>query len=102
MSSDSILNEVGRYYSRKIQEHGATPAGVDWNSAASQELRFDQLLRMVPKGEPFSINDYGCGYGALADYLKKHRYQFQYSGFEISEAMAAEARRLHPRADFLT
>ena len=56
MSSDSILNEVGRYYSRKIQEHGATPAGVDWNSAASQELRFDQLLRMVSPGEPFSTS----------------------------------------------
>ena len=44
--------------------------GVDWNSAESQELRFAQLARAVrDEPAPFSLNDYGCGYGALAGYL---------------------------------
>ena len=31
-----IMAEVRRYYGDKVRQYGATPAGVDWNSEASQ------------------------------------------------------------------
>jgi len=67
--SESIRESVSAYYTGKIKKHGPTPLGVDWNSLESQELRFSQLTKVIAEDSDFSINDYGCGYGALADYL---------------------------------
>jgi SAM-dependent methyltransferase len=94
MSRERILGEVGAYYTCKVLEHGATARGVDWSTEASQELRFQQLLR-VCSGESWSLVDYGCGYGALVDHLPKGT---PYQGFDISEEMIARARELHPEA----
>jgi SAM-dependent methyltransferase len=90
-----ILDDVESYYSEKIAVHGATARGVDWNSPDSQRLRFVQLLKLTDHSQPFTINDYGCGYGALADYLKGEGYAFQYWGFDISPQMIAKAAELH-------
>src|ERR1700681_385659 len=49
---------------------------------------------MQPNGT-FTINDYGCGYGALVDYLKNRDYQFKYRGFDVPEKMIAEGRQSH-------
>src|SRR5438876_7860274 len=95
MSYTRILRNVDRYYSRKLAEHGATARGVDWNSPESQRLRFGQLLRICDSRLRFTINDYGCGYGALADYLEKRGYSFNYCGFDISAKMIAKAKELH-------
>jgi len=66
--SEKIFNEVSDYYSEKVQLHGDTPQGVDWNGEESQYKRFDQLSRIItnPK-EGYSIADLGCGYAALYD-----------------------------------
>lgn len=97
----SALDAVGRYYSEKLAQHGASPRGADWNSAESQELRFAQLLRVCEAQTRFSLNDIGCGYGALLDYLSRLGKECDYLGVDISEAMVAQARQLHPRARFL-
>src|SRR5256884_1528902 len=90
-----ILENVNRYYTEKLELHGATARGVDWNSVESQRLRFAQLLKICDCREPFTINDYGCGYGALADYLRDTGGLFRYCGFDISSSMIARARELH-------
>jgi SAM-dependent methyltransferase len=102
VSYDALLSDVERYYSGKFAEHGATARGVDWNSEASQDLRFTQLMRIVEDDEPFSINDYGCGYGALAAWLDEHRPAARYVGFDVSESMVVHARATHPDARFVT
>jgi len=89
-----LLESVRRYYSSKLAEHGPTAKGVDWNDEASQELRFEQLLKICDPGSPFSINDYGCGYGALPLYLRGRGQRFEYTGFDISETMLETARHL--------
>lgn len=88
------LGDVERYFTEKLREHGPTARGVDWNSQASQELRFEQLLRIVDDSQPFSLIDYGCGYGALAQYLLDRDMSCTYQGFDISAAMLAQARRM--------
>lgn len=89
-----MLDAVQRYYSEKVAEHGPTARGVDWNDAASQELRFEQLLKVCDPAKPFTLNDYGCGYGALAAYLEQWNYDFTYTGFDISADMVEQAREL--------
>lgn len=97
-----IHAEVANYYGAKLQAHGQTPQGVDWNGAESQQLRFQQLCRIIEDDSAFSLNDVGCGYGALYDYLQDHYTQFSYHGYDISEAMIAAARTRHPTIDFTT
>jgi SAM-dependent methyltransferase len=89
-----LLEAVRRYYSEKIAQHGPTAKGVDWRDEASQELRFEQLLKVVDLSRPFTINDYGCGYGALGTYLERRGGDFRYTGFDISEGQLAQARAL--------
>jgi SAM-dependent methyltransferase len=102
MDDTKIRANVGSYYSEKVELHGATARGVDWNSPESQRLRFVQLLKLIDRDQPFTINDYGCGYGALADYLRSDGYAFQYSGFDISPKMIAKAHELHTGMQELT
>lgn len=82
---------VGEYYTRKLHRHGATPAGADWASAMGQDLRFALLLRLCDFSAPFSLNDVGCGYGALLDYLQRRHpgSGIDYLGVDISAAMVA-------------
>ncbi|OGM02424.1 hypothetical protein A2115_03100 [Candidatus Woesebacteria bacterium GWA1_41_8] len=86
-----ILDGVGAYYTQKILEHGPTHCGVDWNSPQSQVLRFDQLLKVVGPERECSIIDYGCGYGALAGYIRAEGYVGPYLGYDISEEMINQA-----------
>ncbi|PYT05762.1 MAG: SAM-dependent methyltransferase [Acidobacteria bacterium] len=92
-----MLESVEQYYTEKLKTHGPTARGVDWNSPESQALRFEQVLKVCDADSAFSINDYGCGYGALSDFLVQRGYSVQYRGFDVSDQMIAEAKKLHRR-----
>lgn len=95
---DDILTSVCEYYAEKVRRHGAIAEGVDWNSRKAQYVRFDQLLRLCEPDKVFTLNDYGCGYGALASYMRDRGYSFHYRGFDISPEMIARAREVHENA----
>ncbi|HEX9018078.1 MAG TPA: hypothetical protein VF806_02765, partial [Anaerolineaceae bacterium] len=69
MTNIPNFEQAKNYFEERLNTHGATARGVDWNSETAQELRFSQLIKVIPPGQPFSLLDYGCGYGALASYL---------------------------------
>lgn len=94
MPTAPLLKQVDDYYTGRLREHGPTARGVDWNSPASQELRFAQLLKVVPP-EGGSLLDYGCGYGALVPELERRGEARGYVGYDVSEAMVAQARGLY-------
>lgn len=90
----TIQNEVARYYSAKLAEHGETPLGVDWNGEEGQTLRFEQLCKVIDEPS-FSILDLGCGYGALFDYLRTRFNDVEYLGCDVSTDMIEAARKRH-------
>jgi cyclopropane fatty-acyl-phospholipid synthase-like methyltransferase len=92
--NDKLLSEVATYYSDKLAEHGETPRGVDWNGEESQAQRFAQLCKIIRTTGKFSLNDLGCGYGALYDFVVSAHEVFSYIGIDVSESMvrAAEQR----------
>jgi len=99
-----ILAEVADYYSAKLAEHGATPRGVDWNGKESQILRFEQLTKIIQQSRDFSLNDLGCGYGALFDHLQSKYQNFTYTGYDVSNDMILAAQAQHasgPNAKFI-
>ncbi len=96
----AIHEQVEAYYTAKVACHGATPAGVDWNSAASQQLRFRQLLRVCPEKPSFTLLDFGCGYGALYGWLREQGIVCVYRGFDLSPRMITTAQELFPGEGF--
>jgi SAM-dependent methyltransferase len=94
MTAD-ICRRVEAYYTAKVSQHGATPAGVDWNSSASQQLRFRQLLRICPERGRFVLLDYGCGYGALYGWLREQGLSCDYRGYDLSPRMIEAGRQLY-------
>ncbi len=91
-----VHGDIARYYTAKIQTHGPCARGVDWPCAPSQELRFVQLLKLCDPSQPFSLNDFGCGYGALCGFLDKRLggVEIDYLGVDLSPEMVRQARRL--------
>ena len=96
-----IEASIDGYYTQKISAFGATPRGVDWSCAHTQELRHMKLLTLCDFSAPFSLNDIGCGYGALVGHLATHYAdsEIDYLGIDISAAMIRRARRRWPRRD---
>lgn len=88
---DKILKGISEYYTTKLEEFGVTHLGVDWNSKASQYLRFEQLTKVI-NVDQFSVLDYGCGYGELVNYLSEvENFQTTYFGYDISKEMLQQA-----------
>lgn len=95
----SLLDDVANYYAEKLAEHGDTPRGVDWNGEESQMVRFAQLCKIIdPKTPNFSLNDLGCGYGALLDYLQDNHAACTYLGVDVSLEMIKVAEQRHATA----
>jgi SAM-dependent methyltransferase len=86
---------VARYYDDRAREFGATPWGVDWTCELTQQLRFVQLLKVVGRRKRFSLNDLGCGYGALLPFVRERwGAHVAYCGADVSAAMVGHARAL--------
>jgi SAM-dependent methyltransferase len=90
---NELLSEVASYYTTKLKQYGETAQGVDWKNEGSQLLRFDQLSKIVNDSGHFSINDLGCGYGSLCNFLANRFESFSYLGIDVSENMIQAAER---------
>lgn len=100
-----LLIEVANYYTGKLAQYGNTPQGVDWNGEESQILRFQQLCTVISGTGAFSLNDLGCGYGALFNFLVDKYSTFSYLGVDVSEDMVRAAEQRHigqPQTRFIT
>lgn len=95
-SKSALLNDVASYYSEKLAKYGENPKGVDWNGEESQTLRFEQLCRILERQiDAFSLNDLGCGYGALLDFLDEKYPWLSYRGIDVSDDMVRAAQVRH-------
>jgi len=103
-----ILEFVQRVYSYRINEYGPVANGVFWRDEDGQILRLELLLQAVTPEDlngPITVNDLGCGYGALFDLLADERMLEggHYYGYDIAPDMIAQAQARHadPRANFI-
>jgi len=95
---------LARHYETCLEQHGATPKGMDWPKEDDLKTRFAVMLGIV-KHSPLkkvSILDFGCGVGFLLDYLneKKLLSSFDYTGIDISEKMVEMAKKRWPTYTF--
>jgi hypothetical protein len=91
VTDSQLRDRVREYYEGLLLKHGATASGVDWNSESSQRLRFRQLEHLWEDEPDASLLDYGCGYGALAGYVRSRGHRGPYMGFDLSSRMTNAA-----------
>jgi SAM-dependent methyltransferase len=94
--TERITKKIRDYYQSKINEFGSTPLGVDWSTEESQYRRFERLIKYLPFEENNSILDFGCGYGALLDYLKIENLVLKYTGLDLVNEMLELAALRNP------
>ena len=63
-----------KFYTSAIEKFGTSARGVNWASKENQLLRFEQILKLLPKDlSGFSLADAGCGFGDFYLYMKKKK-----------------------------
>jgi len=103
-----LLEPVEHSFDWSINKHGPIHRAVAWRDEERQLRRFQifvGLLAYDTKRDDVTINDLGCGYGAMFNTFKDLP-QFRdgtYFGYDISEAMIKAARTevTDPRALFI-
>ena len=99
MTIDETQKKLNEYFSEKLTTFGATPKGVDYNGPEAQKRRFEQLVKVINPSQPFTVIDYGSGYGAMFDFLHSKGWQFEYYGIDLIDKMVIAGREAHK--DFL-
>jgi SAM-dependent methyltransferase len=100
MTFNKKLDDIRSYFQEKFDIHGATPRGADWNSVQAQFTRFEQLTKIIDQQQNYSILDYGCGYGALANYLQNNGFDFEkFFGFDILDTVVQKAHEIFSEED---
>ncbi len=105
MSIEETQKKLDAYFSEKLEAYGPTPKGIDCNGAPAQLARFAELVRVINPSQPFTVTDYGCGYGAMFDFLNARGWEFKYYGVDLIEKMVTAGREVHkdfPNAHFTT
>lgn len=103
-----MLAPVAVRFDEAIEAAGTSPRGVLHHDPELHRLSFERLTAVLgPEAADggLSVNDLGCGYGALFDFLKDGPALVggRYIGYDISREMveAARAAIRDPRAHFL-
>jgi SAM-dependent methyltransferase len=92
VSIDETQKKLNEYFIEKLEKFGSTAKGVDYNGEQAQQVRFNELARVIDPGRGFSVIDYGCGYGALAEFLTSRGWEFEYFGVDLIEKMVLAGR----------
>ena len=108
MDSAKKLRPVVEAYENRLLNLGPTAKAVFWKNEIHQNQRYKILLQILDEnfeGKARIIHDFGCGYGALYDFIKTHpkMQNTTFIGTDISPEMIKEARRrtLEAKATFI-
>jgi SAM-dependent methyltransferase len=105
MTIDETQKKLNEYFTDKLETFGATAKGVDYNGEQARQTRFAELVKIINPLNRFSIIDYGCGYGAMFEYLHEKGWEFDYYGVDLIEKMVIAGREKYrdfPQAHFTT
>lgn len=80
------------FYHASVAQYGLNARGVHWHSTYAQEIRFEQILALLPSNAQ-SIVDAGCGFGDLYWSMSdQQRESMKYIGLDTLELMVREAQ----------
>jgi len=85
-------NEMNAYYKKIIEQESTLSRQVGWRDELAQKRRFEQLYKLVENHHSIDIADLGCGLAGFYTFLKNHRDDFRYTGYDLSEDMIVGAK----------
>jgi SAM-dependent methyltransferase len=94
MYIEKQLKQIQDLYTKNIKEMGVTSKAVGWKTEECQSMRFAKLATVIAQDDrDISINDYGCGYGAMLTYFTEElRLPVSiYNGYDLSSDMLSAA-----------
>lgn len=104
-SIPKTLDGIRDLYTGNLAAHGVGAKSVGWRDEATHLMRFDRLARVVNPAAPFTVADWGCGYGAMClDFERRFGGAMTaFTGYDISPEMldAARASVTTPGARFV-
>ena len=102
------LDGISKLYRENLDKHGPVSQSVGWKDEQSQALRFDKLIEAIQPEDArdgFNCNDWGCGYGAMSQYLlsRSSLNLTRYIGYDICDEMLEQAKRIEssPHCEFV-
>lgn len=100
-----ISKKLKEHYRDCFSKHGPTSKGVDWGDKDwAADIRQYKMLEVVQQQRTNSISilDVGCGYGSLADVIRKENLNIEYTGIDIVSEMIDCAKERHSSFQFLS
>lgn len=94
-----MIERINTYYRTNLASHGAGAKGVGWKNEEAQQVRFDQLQKVIYT-ERFSVNDAGCGVGDLVFSLRSAHENVNYRGYDLMPEMIEGAKTKFPEEQF--
>jgi SAM-dependent methyltransferase len=96
---DRINESLEKYYSNRRESYDEPSQQVGWKSVTAQNNRFKELIKVIDKFQPFSINDLGCGLGDLVNFLNANDFfEFRYFGYDTFQSMIDAADKIHKQS----
>ena len=106
--TNQLLKPIVETYAKRLRSHGPNAQGVLWRNQEWQLKRYSILLKAINIDDPLEtikIADFGCGYGALWDYLSTLHFfdNVSYIGYDICPEMITYCRNriITPKASFI-
>lgn len=98
MLNDNEFNS--KIYTELLARHGDSHLSVGWGSEENQNIRFKTLAEIgIRSGD--SILDLGCGISHFYRYLKSVGLSLEYTGIDITAAMAERSAKIFPECRFI-
>ncbi|MCX8490243.1 MAG: methyltransferase domain-containing protein [Cyclobacteriaceae bacterium] len=94
-----MIDQLNTYYRANLASHGASAKGVGWKNEEAQQVRFEQLQKVIYT-DNFSINDAGCGVGDLVSSLRSVHHNVTYRGYDLMPEMVDGAKTKFPDEQF--
>lgn len=102
---NKTLDKINDLYTTNLKNHGVDSKSVGWKDEDGQNLRFENLLKIIKEDNRHLENqilDYGCGYGAMYSYMKLHNINVsKFYGYDISQEMLRKASEIIPTDRFV-
>jgi hypothetical protein len=92
MSVDRYVEATLAFYDREVENHGFGHKGLGFRRRAAQRARFE-VLAQVMELDGHRLLDVGAGLGDFYFFLRERGIAVDYTGLELCDHLAAEARR---------
>ena len=87
-----------KFYASSLKRYGSDVKALHWNSVESQEVRFQQILNLLPQDlHHYNVVDAGCGFADLYQFfVDSNQVPKCYIGLDALAPMVQEARMRVP------